>query len=44
MPFKSKDQAWYFYFNKPKVYKEFKQHTKSMKNLPEKVDKKKNYT
>lgn len=40
MPFKSKAQVRWMYANKPKMAKEWEDKTKSIKSLPEKVNKK----
>lgn len=41
MPFKSKAQARFMFSQKPKLAKEFASKTKSIKKLPNKVNKKK---
>lgn len=41
MPFKSKSQAKFLFLKKPKIAKEFSSKTKSIKSLPNKVNKKK---
>jgi hypothetical protein len=40
-PFKSKAQQRYLFSQKPKIAKEFAEHTKDIKSLPEHVKKKK---
>lgn len=39
MPFKSDSQKKYLYANKPKIAKEFQEHTPKGKKLPKKVKK-----
>lgn len=41
MPFKSKAQSRFMFSQMPKMAKEFAEHTKSIKALPEKVKRKK---
>jgi hypothetical protein len=42
MPLKSKAQQRFLFAKKPKIAKEFAAKTKNIKNLPERVKKKKN--